>query len=165
LNFGKDDHEFISKFTERLVELSKENSPIKLYNKEIAFGLSNLKNEESIPALIDLMSYNYYGVRFAAAEGLKINPEYYKYIKDAVNSENEMQIPWLQAFLYSLANVPDEYIEEPVNQLLKSDNEAVLACIAELMREKTKSTKNEDTKKWERKVIKDIETKIGLKNK
>lgn len=165
MNFGKDDHEFVLKFTQRLVELASEKSLKKGYNKEIAFGLSNLKNEESIPALINLMAYNYYGVRLAAAEGLKLNSEYYKFVKDAINSGNAKQTTWVQAFLYSLSNVPDEYIEGPVNEIMKSGNEDILACVADLMRIRIKTTNDENAKKWERNVLKEIEGKIGLKNK
>ncbi len=160
----KENNEFNRKAAERLAELEKEKSPKKIYNKDIAFGLSNFSDEKSIKALIDMMSYNYYGVRFAAAEGLKTNPEYYKYVIYALNSVDAGNTKWVQAFLYSLSNVPDENIEEPVNKLMKTDNDAVFACISALLNEKIKTTKDKDVLMWEKKVIRDIEAKLNIRN-
>ncbi|MEO6694387.1 MAG: hypothetical protein ABIO41_04215, partial [Ignavibacteria bacterium] len=63
--------EFIMQASERLRQLAAENSPFKMYNKDIAYAFKNYKNVNNIPALTEMMNYNYYGVRFNAADALK----------------------------------------------------------------------------------------------
>jgi hypothetical protein len=65
------DMDFITRAASRLTELYKEHSGKKLYNKDIAFAFKNFKLQSNIPVLDEMLSDNYFGVRFLAEENLK----------------------------------------------------------------------------------------------
>jgi len=103
--------DFIDKASQRLIELANEKSQNKMLNKDIAYAFNNYKNENNIPALIDMMKYNYFGVRFIAAEDLKsFDDEYYNYLisnKNVINKIANEKV-WFQAFLNSIENISAE---------------------------------------------------------
>ena len=63
------------KVSNRLIELVNENSSKKLYNKDIAYAFTKYPEQQNLDALIQLLSYNFYGARFLAANALS---EYWK---------------------------------------------------------------------------------------
>ncbi|MCB0728937.1 MAG: hypothetical protein KDD00_15840, partial [Ignavibacteriae bacterium] len=65
------DTDYIIKVSGRLRELSSDTSVNKLYKKDISYAFKNYKNFDNIASLINLMDFDYFGVRFPAAEALK----------------------------------------------------------------------------------------------
>jgi hypothetical protein len=169
MNFQKEDAEFTNKVSERLAVLANEKSGKKLYNKEIAFALKNFKNEKNIPALINMMSYNYYGVRFLAAEDLKdYGDVYYKYITPAVINEISGNREWVQAFLNSVANLSESDFKEVTGEILnteKSNDEIITSSVIKMLKDKIDQSKDKKFVKWGKNLIAELNNKIHLKIK
>ncbi len=113
------DPEFINKVSRRLSELAAENTPDKIYNKDIAYAFKNYKNFDNIAALIQLMSFNYFGVRFSAAENLKFYGDvYYNFISpDLLKNISQNKI-WYQSFLNSITNISQDNFKTLFTDLL-----------------------------------------------
>jgi len=102
------DIEFINKAAQRFRELASEKSNFKLFNKDLAFAFRNFRVNENIPALIEMMNYDFFGVRFLASENLKqYGDEYYGYISNNLLNEISENEIMLAAFLNSILNLSD----------------------------------------------------------
>ncbi len=169
LDFQKDDAVFTNKVSERLAQLANEKSGKKLYNKEIAFALKTFENEKNIPALIDMMSYNYYGVRFLAAEDLKDYGDlYYKYITPAVISEIAGNREWFQAFLNSLSNLSESNFKDVTDEILNTvitNDEIITSSIIKMLKDRVGVSKDKEFIKWGKNLITKLNRKINIKIK
>ncbi len=130
-----------------------------MYNKNIVFAFKNFKNEKNIPALINQMSYNFYAVRFIAAEDLlEYGDIYYSYITDDVISQITNNKLWLLAFIKSLANLGDNNFKTAVEKILNhniSNDNAMKYNITEVLKEKKDKVKDKNVKAWIEKIIKE----------
>ncbi|MCI0449849.1 MAG: hypothetical protein L0Y79_08700 [Chlorobi bacterium] len=117
IKYDTSEVEFIKRVSDRLIELTQENSYKKLYKKDIAFAFNNYKQETNIPVLISLLNDDYYGVRFLVADALEnFGDLYMNYINDIniVTGDNKS----LNAFLYSLNNLSDENFKSVIEKVL-----------------------------------------------
>ncbi len=163
------DTEFINQVSKRLRELATENSGYKLYNKDIAYAFKNYKNLDNIAVLIQLMKYDYFGVRFPAAEALKAyGEEYYKYINGDLLNTISSERTWYQAFLNSISELPENDFKELFNKLLNleiSKDEIVNMNYIDLLKNKSSLSKNNDFKVWSGNLISGLQFKSILKVK
>lgn len=169
MTFTDADEEFKNKVSARLIELASEKNPRKTYNKDIAFAFKNFRNEKNIPALIDMMSYNYYGVRFNAAEDLTdYGDTYYNYLSDNVISSIAANRLWFQSFLYSLINLSETNFKSMIEKILSmsiSQDEVINYNLIELLHSKREKAKDEKFLSWINGVIQNLESKAILKVK
>ena len=159
--------DFMIKGSERLRQLAAEQSPFKMFNKDIAYAFKNYKSESNIPVLIDMMNYNYFGVRFNAADALKeFGDEYYKNIDNNVLYAISSERKWYQSFLNSLENISDENFRNLFDKLLQleisKDNVINLGYINLLMNKKEKSVDNE-FKDWADSLINILKSESKLR--
>jgi hypothetical protein len=133
-------NDFIQKAAKRLTELASEKTDKKLYGKDVAFAFKNFKNESNIPMLLDMLTNNYFGVRFLASENLKdFGDTYYNYITDEVLRKLSSGEIWFNAFLYSLLNVSDEKFQSVLNKVLTLDvsrNEVINDVLIDILKKK-----------------------------
>ena len=125
--------------------------------------------KRTFPLLINMMSYNYYGVRFLAAEDLKdYGDAYYKYITLDVIKEISGNREWFQAFLNSLSNLSESNFKEATDEILnraKSNDEVITSSIIKMLKDKVDVSKDKEFIKWGKNLIAELNNKIHLKIK
>ena len=167
LNFSTSDSDFTKKVSDRLIELASEKNPKRTYNKDIAFAFKNFKSEKDIPVLIDLMSYNYFGVRFIASADLaEYGDVYYNYLTDDIISAISSNKIWFQSFLNSLINLPEDKFKAVVGKILNqsiSKDEVINYNLIELLGSKKERSKEDNFLSWINGVIVDLESRAKLK--
>lgn len=169
LNLKEADSDFIKKVSARLVELASEQNPKKTYNKDIAFAFKKFKGENNIPALIILMSNNFFGARFIAADDLTdYGDTYYNYITNNIISDISSNKLWFQAFLKSLSNLSEEKYKDVIERIMKlsiSKDEVINCNLIEILNaKKVKSTDN-NFLNWVNEIIRSLNIRINLKVK
>jgi HEAT repeat protein len=167
MKFSESDADFSDKVSARLIELASENNPKKTFNKDIAFAFRNFKNERDIPALMNLMSHNYYGVRFTASEDLADYGDiYYNYLTDDEISSLSSNKLWFQSFLNSLINLSENKFRSIIDRILNlsiSQDEVINYNLTELLHKKRESSKEGNFLTWINGIIANLEGKAVLK--
>lgn len=156
------DIEFNNKVSQRLIELAKENREQKLYNKDIAYAFKNYRNPANIDALIGLLSYDYYGVRFIAADALKDywenNPDK---LNDAIINLSNNRIAF-QALLFSLNDLSDEKFKPIIEKILTldiSNDEIVNMKLIDLIKKKKSRSVDENYSNYYSGLLASLESK------
>ena len=167
INIDSSDKEFITNVSYRLSELANENSPYKMFNKDIAFAFRNYKTIENLPALVNLMNYNYFGVRFSAADILKeYGDEYYNFIDDNLILKVSSEIYFFQAFLNSIENISDENFKILYNKLsgLEISEDIIIKMnLIELLKKKINKSTDLKFQAWAGDVITNHQSNIKMK--
>ncbi|MEP7145419.1 MAG: HEAT repeat domain-containing protein [bacterium] len=167
INIDSTDTEFISNVSFRLRELASENSPYKLYNKDIAYAFKNYKNFDNIATLIRMMSYDYFGVRFLAAEDLKsYGDDYYNYIDGDLLNEISQDKIWYQAFLNSITDFPEDKFRILFDKLLLHDiskEEVINLNYIDILKNKNSQVRSKDFISWSESMIQNLQSKSILK--
>ena len=161
------DTDFINKTSARLRQLADENSDYKIFNKDIAFAFKNYKNFDNIATLINMMSNDYFGVRFNAAEGLKdYGDEYVKFInKDIVDKISDNNI-WYQSFLKSIENLTEDNFKEVFSMMkIPEDDDRIEINLnyLELLMRKAKDSQDQAFRQWAEQLITELQSKTILK--
>lgn len=143
IKINSSDEDFKMKVSNRLIELVKEGSPKKLYNKDIAYAFTKYTEQQNLDALLNLLENKFYGARFLAANALADYWNSYGIPGDNVLNQLEPNRLAFQAFLYSLVDLPDEkfkpLIEQILNLPVSSDEIADMNLIDLLNVKKSKS--------------------------
>lgn len=169
LKIDSSDTQFIDKASQRLRELAGERSNYKMFNKDIAFAFKKYKSSDNIPVLIQMMNYDYFGVRFLASEDLKdYGNEYLKFLDENTFVNISSEKKWFQAFLYSVVNFDEKEFKELYRKVSNADlgkDEVIKINIISLLKiKKTKSDDNE-FRLWLDKLLSDLESQIKMKVK
>ncbi|MEO8665259.1 MAG: HEAT repeat domain-containing protein [Ignavibacteria bacterium] len=163
------DAPFITDVSQRLRELASENSTYKLYSKDIAYAFKNYKNFNNIATLIKMMSHDYFGVRFLAAEDLRsYDTEYYGLINSELLKEISEDRIWYQSFLNSITNFSEDRFMLLFDELLKleiSNDEIIILNYIDLLKYKFQDTNEPGFKAWSESLIRNLQSKSILKTK
>ncbi len=169
INYDKTDKEFIEKVILRLNELAAENSPKKLYNKDIAFALGNYISPLGMQTLLGMLNNSFYGARFVAAENLK------KYSELALVTLGSNAIPEylsnersLIAFTQAMSQLNSNDFKVLFTYLIVSpvyNNEAVIYNLISLLKYKIESSGEKGLDVWYRNEIDKLQMKVSLKVK
>lgn len=167
IKIDMNDKDFISKVSKRLIELTNENNSRKLYNKDIAFAFKNFRDNNNISALMKLLAYNYFGVRFLASDDLKMyGDEYYNYIDDSFIQSIASKPYLLEPFLESVSNLSDIKYMAVIDKLLTydftPDSYAYCNILAHL-NYRLNISSEPGTVIWLKEKISVLENKCGLK--
>lgn len=168
LNLTGSDSDFIKKVSIRLVELASERNPKKIYNKDIAFAFKKFKNDSNIPALINLMSYNYFGARFIAAEDLtEYGDAYYNYLTDDIIASVSSDKLWFQTFLKSLSKLSEDKFRVVFEKILNLNisYDAINYNLIEILNAKKEKSKDNNFLSWSGGVLYHLESRTNLKVK
>ncbi|MBS1553024.1 MAG: HEAT repeat domain-containing protein [Bacteroidetes bacterium] len=169
LKTDSSDSQFIIKASQRLRELAEEKSAYKMFNKDIAFALRKYKSAANIPVLIQLMNYDYFGVRFIASEDLKdYGNEYVKFLDENTFANISSEKKWSQAFLYSIINIDENEFRELFRRISDTDlseDESIKINIINLLKIKKDKSLNNEFRSWAEEIISESESKINLKVK
>lgn len=167
LNLTENDAGFINKVSARLVELAFEKNPKKTYNKDIAFAFKKFKNDANIKALINLMSNNFFGARFIAADDLTdYGDSYYNFLNDNVISAISSEKLWFQAFLKSLYNLSEEKYKDVIERILKlsiAQDEVINYNLIEILKSKRENSKDDKFNSWLDGIKQNLESNTKLK--
>lgn len=154
------DIEFSSDISARLTELANENSSYKLYSKDIAYAFGNYKIRRNIPSLIDLMNYNYFGVRFLAADDLKkYGDDYFEFLTEETLIKITKDRRWFQAFLNSISNLTENNfmnLFERISRFEISNDEIIKLNYIELLKSKSQLSQSTIFKEWSERLIKEF---------
>lgn len=161
------DSDYIIKVSGRLRELASDTSVNKLYKKDISYAFKNYKNFDNIASLIYLMDFDYYGVRFTAADALKTYvDEYYNYINDELIAAISKSREWFQCFLISTEKLSDEKFKSVFerSEIYYTDiNDTVNLNRLEILKKKIKVISNTEVKFWAESKINELQSKSILK--
>lgn len=162
LKLDSADSKFREKVSERLRELAAEKSSYKMFNKDIAFAFGSYKSESNIPALIEMMSNGYFGVRFTAADDLKkYGDTYYTYLNDNLIENISQNKIWFQSFINSLLNLSDDNFKKIFSVLLTlniSGDEIIRLNYADLLKQKSEASQSADFKSYARNIIDSLQS-------
>ncbi len=163
------DSQFTANASQRLRELAGERSIYKMLNKDIAFALKKYKSTANIPVLIEMMNYDYFGVRFIASENLKnYGNEYLKFLDENTFINISYEKKWFQAFLYSVVNIDDKEFRELYNKISNTDlakDEIIKINIISLLKIKKDKSADNDFRSWSERLITDLESESKIKLK
>lgn len=149
LKIDSTDGNFIIEISKRLIELTNEYSPYKLFNKDLAFAFKNYKRDENIPSLIKLLSNDYYGARFLASECLRLYKDsYFSYLNDDLIIEFAQSDVSTYALLTSLSNLKDDYFRIAVDKILSNRISEPVKLFAVTLLESRMSTENIEFQDW-----------------
>lgn len=158
------DFDFRNRVAQRLIELTGNNKGYKLFNKDLAFAFRNYFNPESpvLPETLEkLLSYDFYGVRFLAAEALK---NYWKGSVVIPANIGDSKIAY-QAFLMSLTDIKDELFVKIYDELVANadmNDEIIRLNILDLLKQHEKKSLPEYKSFYEEK-IKPLQGTVNLK--
>jgi hypothetical protein len=161
INIDNSDIDFKNRVSQRLIEIVNENQGYKLFNKDLAFAFKNYYNENNIPSLEKLLSYDFFGVRFLAADALK---DYWKTDVTIPANAGISKIAF-QAFLMSLTNVMDEVFIKIYDYLINNadmNDEIIRMNILDLLKQREKKSSNE-FKEFYNLKIKTLQESVTLK--
>lgn len=146
------DTDFTLRTAKRLRELAMQKSELKMFNKDIAYAFKNYRADNNIPVLIEMMRYDYFGVRFPAADALK---DYKDIYLNYLNTETIERICsdeiWFLSFLNSVENISDDNfinLYSEIRKSLPSDNDITDFCLTELLKKKKSESVNEYFIEW-----------------
>jgi hypothetical protein len=162
------DSDFRMKVSDRLIELVNENPSKKLYNKDIAYAFSKYPEQQNLDALINLLSYNFYGARFLAAGALKEYWKTYGIPENNILLNIELNKLAFQAFLYSLIELPDEKFKPLIEQILTlaiASDEIVNMNLIDLLKSKKNKSIDENYISYYNELLANLETKSEQKVK
>lgn len=163
------DSQFTANASQRLRELAGERSIYKMLNKDIAFALKKYKSTANIPVLIEMMNYDYFGVRFMASEDLKdYGNDYLKFLYENTFINISSEKKWFQAFLYSVVNIDDKEFRELYNKISNTDlakDEIIKINIISLLKIKKDKSVDNEFRSWSERLIKDLESELQVKLK
>ncbi|MBK7158975.1 MAG: HEAT repeat domain-containing protein [Ignavibacteria bacterium] len=163
------DSQFTANASQRLRELAGERSIYKMLNKDIAFALKKYKSTANIPVLIEMMNYDYFGVRFIASENLKnYGNEYLKFLDENTFINISSEKKWFQAFLYSVVNIDDKEFRELYNKISNTDlakDEIIKINIISLLKIRKDKSADNEFRSWSERLITDLSQnqKLNLK--
>lgn len=161
------DNAYILNVSERLRELAADTSQNKLYKKDISYAFKNYYNFDNIASLINLMDFDYFGVRFPAAEALKIyRNEYFGFITDELISSISHDKKWFQCFLYSTEDLPDENFRSVYlrcENYFNDNDDIVNMNRLEILKRKVKTFSDSEIIYWAESKIKELQSKSILK--
>lgn len=156
------DSDFRNRVSQRLVELTGNNKGYKLFNKDLAFAFKNYfspENPSLQEALEKLLSYDFYGVRFLAAEALK------NYWKNGVTIPAGYPKTTFRAFLISLTDIKDDMFVKIYDELVANadmNDEIIRMNILDLLKQREKKCLPEYKSFYEEKV-KTLQETVNLK--
>ena len=161
------DTDFIDRTSHRLRELAAEDSPYKLYKKDIAYAFKNYKIFPNIATLTKLLSNDYFGVRFLASDALKLyGDEYYNFINDDVIKQlSDDRISYI-CFLNSTENLSNEKFRDIFNRCESINVSADIITdlsYAELLKRKIKLSKDILFIQWAEERLAEYQSKSILK--
>jgi hypothetical protein len=141
------DADFRMKVSNRLIELISENSGKKLYNKDIAYAFTKYPERQNLDALIHLLSNNFYGARFSAANALGDYWKTYGVPDNNIIAKLESNKLAFQSFLNSLTDLPDEQFKPVIEQILNSpiaSDDIINMNLIDLIKTKKNKTTDEN---------------------
>lgn len=160
---------FSNKVSQRLRELAADRSSFKMLNKDIAFAFKKYRSEDNIPVLIEMMNYDYFGVRFLASEDLKdYGNEYLKFLDEKTLSKISSEKKWFQAFLYSVADIDDKEFRELFLKISDTDlarDEIIKINFISLLKIKKDKSSDNEFRLWSEKLISDLNSESQIKLK
>src|SRR4030095_13849447 len=169
INYDSNDTEFKNKVSSRLAELIGESSDKKLYRKDIAFAFGNYRRSENIPVLMSMLTDDFYGARFLAADALiAYGDAYFPYITGPDMMKFGAAPQYMNPFLYSLTGLSENNFMKNVKTIF-----AVSSSMPGLMFEnvidviRIKRDKSIDTGfiAWSDSKINDLRTRVTLKTR
>jgi hypothetical protein len=109
INYDTNDGEFRDKICTRLYELINEAFILsdKIIQKDIAFAFGNYKKNANISYLMDMMKDDFYGVRFLAADALKLMAIFITVTNEAEILKLGTAPEFMNTFLYSLTGLSE----------------------------------------------------------
>ena len=159
--------DYISKVSGRLRELASDTSVNKLYKKDISYAFKNYKNFDNIASLINLMNFDYFGVRFPAAEALRTyGDEYYEFINNELIDTIAEDKVWFQSFLNSTEDLSDikfRSFYEISENYYSADGSIVNLNRLELLKRKVKKLTDPEVIIWTESKITELQSKSILK--
>ncbi len=169
LNIDSTDVDFINKVSQRLVELANEHSNQKIYNKNIAFAFNNYKEESNIQTLLKLLEYDFFGVRFLAADALKkyddtyINFLYSENLKQLLLNNQSSFI----AFLYSLENLSNDNFKSVIDMILTLEplENSVKYNMINLLQKKSITSIDNEFTYWSNEIANNLKNNLSIKVK
>ncbi|HMS33374.1 MAG TPA: HEAT repeat domain-containing protein [Ignavibacteria bacterium] len=163
------DTDFIDRTSKRLSELAAEDSPYKLYKKDIAYAFKNYKFFPNIASLIKLLSSDYFGVRFLASDALKpYGDEYYNFIDDQLIKEISGDRISYYSFLNSTENFSEEKFKDIYNRCTALNVESDIITdmyFSDLLINKRRLSQDISFNQWLEDRISDLQSKSILKIK
>jgi len=166
IRLGSDDAEFKNKVSMRLIELVNENVDKKLYNKDIAFAFSKYQEKQNLDALLVLLTNKFYGARFLAADALEKYWNLYGAPDNNTLLNLESSKLAIQAFLYSLVDLPDDKFKVLIEQILGlpiASDEIVNLNLIDLLKTKNNRTGDETYKNYYSQILLTLEAKAKQK--
>lgn len=159
--------DFINRTSARLRELAAENSPYKLYKKDIAYAFKNYKNFDNIASLITLLGNDYYGVRFTTESALRsYGDEYYNLIDDVLIKDISGSTFRYISFLNSTQELSPEKFKDVITRSLdinvNPDMEIDLVY-ADLLKRKLKTSSDVSFNQWAEKKISEFQSNTNFR--
>jgi hypothetical protein len=166
IDYDKNDTKFIEDVSIRFSEIVDVETLNKGMLKNIAFAINNYYSQTNLNTLINLCAYNYYGVRFNAAEALKkYANDFYNELSISINSANEAYIK--QALLNGFQSLDENmfmnFVIANKESLLQSD--VIKISVAQIVLMKMKNNSNPDFQMWGNSLIQEISSQTNLKIK
>ena len=161
------DLDFTDRVSARLRELAEEVSPYKLYKKDIAYAFKNYNNFNNIASLTEMMRYDYFGVRFTAAEALRIyGDEYFRFITDELIQKISGDRIWYLSFLNSIEGLSTDKFRIVLEKCIEAnepDDDLLYLKYAEILKNRLKNSSDPEFNKWAEEKIKGFQSKSILK--
>ncbi|MBS1518888.1 MAG: hypothetical protein JSS91_12430 [Bacteroidetes bacterium] len=167
LKIDSADFNFREKVISRLSELVFENSGTKIIQKDLAFAFGNYKDSKDIPALVKLMSSDYFGARFLAADELKTYGDTYSdYINDDLIKSLTQSRTSFHSFLTSIENLSDEKFEEVIDKTSGVGifyEDGIQLYLIDILSKKIRNSDNEEFRTKMGKTVNDFQLYFPLK--
>jgi len=155
--------DFINRTSSRLRELASDNSPYKLYKKDIAYAFKNYKNFDNIASLITLLGNDYFGVRFTSESALRsYGDEYYNVIDDVMIKDISGSAVGYISFINSTEDLSSEKFKDVISRCMEINvyPEAAIELIyADLLKKKLKTSSDVSFNRWAEEKISGFQSK------
>jgi hypothetical protein len=132
------DSEFIESASGRLREMALQENSSRIFRKDIAYAIKKYPVPENIPALLNMLGDDFFGVRFLAADALaSFGNVYYSNLSRKYSDLIPVDSPYDIAFLQSLSNADLVVMTDYINTNdLEQESNGYLLALSDLLSKK-----------------------------
>ncbi|MFZ1323515.1 MAG: hypothetical protein WAT71_18335 [Ignavibacteria bacterium] len=167
IKYDTSDVSFKDKVINRLSKMVMEINNSKILTKDLAYAFGNYKSENNIPALITLLSSDYFGARFIAAKELtSYGDEYFEYLNESDISDLSQKSTSFHALLNSTTNISLNNFEELIKNVSSKGifyDDGIQIYFIDIVNKRISNTKDEQVSKWLRDLADSFQKNFPLK--
>ncbi len=159
------DSEFVESASARLREMALQENSSRIFRKDLAYAFKKYPVPENIPALMNMLNDDFFGVRFLAADALSsFGNKYYTNVSQKFSDLIPVESPYDIAFLQTFAGADISVMTEFVNAVnIEQRSFGYLTALSNLLSSKESKFADSQFSLKVAEIIKSIENRTSIR--